>query len=342
MSETKPVDSAVTAEPEKSEPSAPSKSDPEETTSTDKTADSETAKAPPIDLGGSKEGPAEPIASVATKSEPLGASSKTSKPVINLEQYQGSVDASAAKPTGPSGDAMSNEDTLAEKTSKLAVNDKGSTAQADGAGDGKKLSVSAEFKKLADSVVKIIEEVKYDEMWGVTLTSPADTHVPTQVVIQKFLNANDNDVAKAEDQFRKALEWRKETKPLELLKRKYDPKRFDDLGFVTSYPSSSEGEPADVFTWNVYGTASAGGKIEEVFGNLKDFMAWRIALQELGLQALNLSAATKPITLTDDPYKIVQVHDYKNVTFFSQPPAVKAASKEVIRVFGQNYPELLK
>ena len=71
-------------------------------------------------------------------------------------------------------------------------------------------------------------------------------------------------------------------------------------------------------------------------------MEWRVALQELGLQALNIAAATKSITATYDPYKIYQVHDYKDVMFFSQPPTVKAASKEVIRVFSQNYPELLK
>lgn len=71
-------------------------------------------------------------------------------------------------------------------------------------------------------------------------------------------------------------------------------------------------------------------------------MSWRIALQELGLLCLDLSSATSPISATHDPYKITQVHDYKSITFFSQPAAVKTASREVIRVFGQVYPELLK
>jgi hypothetical protein len=63
---------------------------------------------------------------------------------------------------------------------------------------------------------------------------------------------------------------------------------------------------------------------------------------ELALSELGLASATKPITATDDPYKITQVHDYKSISFLRQPPHVKAASTETIKVFAQNYPELLK
>ncbi|KAH8197031.1 hypothetical protein TruAng_008782 [Truncatella angustata] len=63
---------------------------------------------------------------------------------------------------------------------------------------------------------------------------------------------------------------------------------------------------------------------------------------ELALQELSLSTATKPITATEDPYKIYQVHDYKSLSFFRQNSAVKAASKETIQVFGLTYPELLR
>ncbi len=63
---------------------------------------------------------------------------------------------------------------------------------------------------------------------------------------------------------------------------------------------------------------------------------------ELALQELSLSTATKPITADFDPYKIFQVHDYKSVSFFRQNSEVKEASKETIKTFAQNYPELLK
>lgn len=72
------------------------------------------------------------------------------------------------------------------------------------------------------------------------------------------------------------------------------------------------------------------------------FLSWRTALMELALQELSIATATKPITADYDPYKIFQVHDYKSISFFRQSSNVKAASSETIKVFAQNYPELLK
>lgn len=71
-------------------------------------------------------------------------------------------------------------------------------------------------------------------------------------------------------------------------------------------------------------------------------MEYRIALQELGIQQLKLSSATETITAEKDPYKIIQVHDYKSISFLRQNPNVKAASTEVIKQFALAYPELLK
>lgn len=63
---------------------------------------------------------------------------------------------------------------------------------------------------------------------------------------------------------------------------------------------------------------------------------------EEALHALAIDKATKPITAEWDPYKIFQVHDYKSISFLRQQSVVKAASTETIKVFAQNYPELLK
>ncbi|KAF3006273.1 Non-classical phosphatidylinositol transfer protein (PITP) [Neopestalotiopsis sp. 37M] len=177
----------------------------------------------------------------------------------------------------------------------------------------------------------------HPEIWGVTLADP-DTHVPSQIVFQKFLNANDGDVAKAKDQLTKTLEWRAKEKPLDSLTKKFSKEKFDGLGYVTSYGGETP-ETKEVFTWNVYGATKS---METTFGNVDEFIAWRAALMELALQELSLSTATKPITATEDPYKIFQVHDYLSISFFRQNPAVKAASKETIRVFALTYPELLK
>lgn len=63
---------------------------------------------------------------------------------------------------------------------------------------------------------------------------------------------------------------------------------------------------------------------------------------EMALQKLDLSSATAPITADHDPYKMFQVHDYKSISFLRSPPSVKSASQETIKIFAQNYPELLK
>jgi len=64
---------------------------------------------------------------------------------------------------------------------------------------------------------------------------------------------------------------------------------------------------------------------------------------ELSVQKLNLASATEKIPADGvDPYRMIQVHDYLNVSFLRMDPAVKAASKEVIATFSMAYPELLK
>lgn len=64
---------------------------------------------------------------------------------------------------------------------------------------------------------------------------------------------------------------------------------------------------------------------------------------ELSVKELDLASATEPIPADGvDQYRMVQVHDYNNVSFLRMDPSVKAASKETIQVFSMAYPELLK
>jgi hypothetical protein len=64
---------------------------------------------------------------------------------------------------------------------------------------------------------------------------------------------------------------------------------------------------------------------------------------ELSVKELDLSSATVPIPDGgEDPYRMVQVHDYLNVSFLRMDPSVRAASKETIQTFSMAYPELLK
>jgi phosphatidylinositol transfer protein SFH5 len=117
------------------------------------------------------------------------------------------------------------------------------------------------------------QEHGHPEIWGVTLADPA-THVPSQIVFQKYLNANDGDLAKAKDQLLKTLAWRATTKPLELLEKAYNRDKFAGLGYVTSYHKDETGtyntdepETKEVFTWNVYGNTKS---IDKTFGDLSE------------------------------------------------------------------------
>jgi hypothetical protein len=108
----------------------------------------------------------------------------------------------------------------------------------------------------------------HPEIWGVTLADP-DSHVPTRIILQKYLNANDGDLAKAKDQLTKTLEWRAKMKPLELAKKVFGKTKFDGLGYVTKYVQEGSAEPEgkEVFTWNIYGGVKS---IDETFGKLEE------------------------------------------------------------------------
>lgn len=105
----------------------------------------------------------------------------------------------------------------------------------------------------------MISSTNHSEMWGVELTDPSIS-TPTQVILQKYLNANDQDVARAKDQLTKSLAWRAKMKPLELTKAKHSREKFSGLGYVTVYQGvekSYEGyhkkptapESKEIFTW---------------------------------------------------------------------------------------------
>lgn len=115
------------------------------------------------------------------------------------------------------------------------------------------------------------KENGHPEIWGVTLADP-EGHVPTQIILQKYLNANDGDLVKAKDQLVKTLEWRAKTNPLDLVKKEFSKTKFDGLGYVTTYKDETAEDPAapeskEVFTWNVYGATK---NIDETFGVLDE------------------------------------------------------------------------
>ncbi|KAJ5524598.1 hypothetical protein N7494_011248 [Penicillium frequentans] len=183
----------------------------------------------------------------------------------------------------------------------------------------------------------ILSKTGHSEMWGVPLKDSDD--IPTVNVLIKFLRANEGNLSGAEEQLRKALEWRKQTNPLELIQSgKYSARKFGGLGYLTTY--EQDGRPL-VFTWNIYGAVK---DMSATFSDSDEFVKWRAALMELAVQELNMKDATTVIDYDGekDPYQMIQVHDYLNVKFLRMDPAVRAATKKTIDVFSTAYPELLR
>lgn len=186
---------------------------------------------------------------------------------------------------------------------------------------------------------KFAQEHSHDEVWGVQLSDP-EHHIPSQIVFQKYLNANDGDIAKAKDQLKSTLDYRAKMNVSKLVAKQYSKEKFGGLGYITNYDGETmTPETREVFTWNIYGNVK---DIQKSFGDMDAFIEWRVALMEMAMQTLDLSSATKPITAENDPYKIYQVHDYKSVSFFRSPPAVRAAAKKTVEVLAMAYPETLK
>ncbi|KAL4753139.1 phosphatidylinositol transfer protein sfh5 [Aspergillus terricola var. indicus] len=196
------------------------------------------------------------------------------------------------------------------------------------------------LEQLFDRLPTIFSNTGHQEMWGVPLKHEA-TDIPTINVLIKFLRANAGDLKAAEDQLSKALTWRKENDPIALAdasKNSYDASKFKGLGYLTTYQREGKGDL--IVTWNIYGAVK---KFDETFGDITEFIKWRAALMELAVRELKLDQATSVIDYNgEDPYQMIQVHDYLNVSFLRMNPNVKAATKKTIDVFSTAYPELLR
>ncbi|TAQ87263.1 hypothetical protein B7494_g4432 [Chlorociboria aeruginascens] len=194
------------------------------------------------------------------------------------------------------------------------------------------------LSKLFAELASIIKEADHQEMWGIELSD--SSHVPTTIVLEKFLRANSKDVEKAKTQLTEALKWRKKMEPSKLLAdTEFAKSKFGDLGYVTVYPKSA-GKGKEVVTWNIYGAVK---DVKATFGNVEEFVKWRAALMELSIRELDLNSATEKIPENGvDPYRMVQVHDYLNVSFLRMDPTIRATSKETIQTLSLAYPELLK
>ncbi|KAL3656322.1 hypothetical protein V7S43_018814 [Phytophthora oleae] len=197
------------------------------------------------------------------------------------------------------------------------------------------------INQLLKELPSLIEAANgYKEVFGVTL-DPSGPFT-TKLILQKFLRANADDVEKAKSQLGETLAWRSSFKPLETLDEKFSKEVFGGLGYVIEIEGVPDSEnKKDVVTFNIYGAVKDNKK---TFGDLDQFLRWRVALMEKGIKKLKLNEATVPIPdygKGRDPYQGIQIHDYLNISFLRQDPDVKVASRKTIDVFSKVYPEML-
>lgn len=121
------------------------------------------------------------------------------------------------------------------------------------------------LSKLLAELPSIIKDAEYKEMWGIELAD--ESHVPTTIVLEKFLRANAKDVTKAKAQLTEALKWRKKIQPQNLLAEvEFDAAKFGGLGYVTTYPKS-DSHAKEIITWNIYGAVKNN---KATFGNVEE------------------------------------------------------------------------
>jgi len=113
--------------------------------------------------------------------------------------------------------------------------------------------------KFLAELKNIIEKADHNEVYGITLNPSADFH--TKLILQKFLRANQNDLAKAKDQLTATLQWRKEFQPLKARDEVFSKEKFGALGYVTMLEGVPESvNKMDAATFNIYGAVKDNKK----------------------------------------------------------------------------------
>lgn len=210
------------------------------------------------------------------------------------------------------------------------------------------------------------EDPQYDEIYGYRIAADGVEHVESGTrneILLKFLISTEFDVDAAKEKLVKTLNWRKQ---FQVLSAAYYEKFDEDLekmGVITKFPGNKQN--FKVVTWNLYANLKNPKKLFTKFGvgvtedgsaatkpadeskaSVEEnklstegelpgtmFLRWRVGLMERSLALLDFT--------DKDNCKAAQVHDYNNVSMFRMDPGMKAATKDIIQVFGDNYPELL-
>jgi hypothetical protein len=115
-----------------------------------------------------------------------------------------------------------------------------------------------------DAFEDLISEASHSEVYGIELSK--SNPFSTKLILQKFLRANQNDLAKAKQQLLDTLKWRKEFDPIKAADETFDKAKFDGLGYVLEIEGVPESpNKKDIATFNIYGAVKDN---KATFGDL--------------------------------------------------------------------------
>lgn len=175
--------------------------------------------------------------------------------------------------------------------------------------------------RLDNDIQPIKENGKAIILWGVELVANGPK---VDIILLKFLRAREFKVEDAATMLVTCLNWRKTFGVEHIFEEKF-PDAITSLGFI--HKTDKQGRPV---MYNTYGNIN----IKEAFddqGGIDKFVRWRVQLMEKAILRLDMD------TVED----MVIIHDYNGASFLKIDKNMKLASKTLIALFQDYYPELL-
>ncbi|GLI67879.1 hypothetical protein VaNZ11_012169 [Volvox africanus] len=147
-----------------------------------------------------------------------------------------------------------------------------------------------------------------------------------KVVLLKFLRARQFDVQAALTMLVNCLKWRRDFDVAGLPSEMFPPQ------LAAAGQLSGRDRAGNPVTYNYYGSELDLGSVFGSPGGVATFVRWRVKLMEQAVGLLDFEGGFEHVT---------QVHDYSGAAMFGMNSQVKAASRQIIKLFQDNYPEML-
>lgn len=210
---------------------------------------------------------------------------------------------------------------------------------------------SLKLKELIDALPSVLEKLEnpdFDEIFGYRIAELGveyvDFHARNEILL-KFLVACEYDLDLTKKKLADTMNWRGNLNILSAAYIEDFDNELKQMGLITEFLGNNNN--VRVTTWNFYNNVKLTKSYFEGFkkdanGNEKEpnpqtlgsqFLRWRVGLMERSLALLDFTDSENS--------KMAQVHDYKGVSMFRIDSDMKAATKEIVKVFSDHYPELL-